>query len=156
MTAFLSTYTNKVDRKKRVSVPASFRAVIAESDTGKLIAYPSLRDPAIEAMSRDVLNRISRRRMDQSLEQADFDQILLGSGDSDLDTMMSIANDLPFDREGRVVIPSDFAEHAGISDEAVFVGRGNRFQIWAPERFRDHQDRALAALRRRIGNGAAA
>ena len=154
MTAFLSTYVNKVDRKKRVSVPAPFRAVLAGSSFGGLIVYPSLREPAIEAFSRDVLDQLNSRRMSRSLEGDDFEQVLLGGGDGLVEAVMAIVHQLPFDREGRVVLPPALAAHAGISDQATFVGRGNRFQIWAPEAFQAHQDRALDVLRRRIENGA--
>ena len=53
------------------------------------------------------------------------------------------------DETGRLVLPPDHAAHAGISDLAVFVGQGNRFQIWAPERFKDHSEKARARHRRR-------
>ena len=33
-----------------------------------------------------------------------------------------------------IFLPSRLADHAGIKDRAIFVGRGTRFQIWAPER----------------------
>ncbi len=156
MTAFLSTYVNKVDRKKRVSVPAPFRAVLAGSSFAGLIVYRSLREPAIEAFSRDVLDRLNSRRLSRSLEGDDFEQVLLGGGDSQIETIMAMVHELPFDGEGRVVIPPALAEHADIADRAAFVGRGNRFQIWAPEKFQEHQDRAIDALRRRVENGGGA
>lgn len=156
MTAFLSTYVNKVDRKKRVSVPAPFRAVLAGSSFAGLIVYRSLREPAIEAFSRDVLDQLNSRRLSRSLEGDDFEQVLLGGGDSQIETIMAMVHELPFDGEGRVVIPPALAEHADIADRAAFVGRGNRFQIWAPEKFQEHQDRAIDALRRRVENGGGA
>ena len=36
---FLSTYTNKIDAKGRVSVPSSFRGVLEESGFKGLIFY---------------------------------------------------------------------------------------------------------------------
>lgn len=158
MTAFLSTYVNKVDRKKRVSVPAPFRAVLAGSSFAGLIVYRSLREPAIEAFSRDVLDQLNSRRLSRSLEEDDFEQVLFGGGggDSEIETIMAMVFELPFDSEGRVVLPPALADHAGIVDRAAFVGRGNRFQIWAPEEFQTHQDGAIDALRRRIGNGGGA
>ena len=52
---------------------------------------------------------------------------------------------LPFDTEGRVVLPADLAQHAFITDSAAFVGLGKSFQIWEPGRFDEH----LANLRER-------
>ena len=153
MAAFLSTYENKVDRKKRVSVPASFRTALAGSSFAGLIVYPSIREPAIEAFSRDVFYQLNSRHLSRSLEGDDFEQVLLGGGDSVFETIMAMAHELPFDGEGRIVIPPALADHAGITDRAAFVGRGNRFEIWAPDAFQDHKDRAIDALRLRIGNG---
>ena len=153
MTAFLSTYVNKVDRKKRVSVPAPFRAALAGSSFAGLVVYRSLRQPAIDAFSRDVFYQLNSRQLSRSLEGDDFEQVLLGGGDTVFETIMAMAHELPFDGEGRIVIPPALADHAGITDRATFVGRGNRFEIWAPDAYRDHEDRAIHALRQRIGNG---
>ena len=150
MTAFLSTYANKVDRKGRVSVPAPFRAVLSASNFPGLIAYPSLLQPAVEAFGREVLDQLNARRVSQSLEGGDFEQILLGGGDTLVEAVMPIIRELPFDGEGRIVLPATLLDHAGIEDQATFVGRGNRFQIWAPSTFESHQRATLAGLRERI------
>lgn len=151
MTSFLSTFVNKVDRKGRISVPAPFRSALAEQSFQGIIAYPSLSDPAIEAFGRDVLEHMSRRRFDQTLEDGDFERALLGAeGDDAVETIMAMARELPFDGDGRIVLPAQLAESAGITDRAAFVGRGTRFQIWAPEAFEEHQQAALARLRARL------
>jgi MraZ protein len=56
---------------------------------------------------------------------------------------------LPFDPEGRVVLPVDLIEHAGIDGEAMFVGRGKGFRIWAPDAFRQHQRATFERARTR-------
>lgn len=75
----------------------------------------------------------------------------MGIFDSDLDDLTAMlfadARELAFDVTGRIVIPSDMLKHAGISDTAVFVGRGNSFQIWNPDAFRAAQEQALNNLR---------
>ena len=57
MTAFLSTYLNRVDRKGRVSVPAAYRTALANSNFQGIIAYPSVTEPVIEAFGRDLLEQ---------------------------------------------------------------------------------------------------
>ena len=153
LTAFLSTYVNKVDRKGRVSVPAPFRAALSASSFLGLIAYPSLRQPAVEAFSRDVLDQLNARRISQSLEGGDFEQVLLGEGDPLVEAVMAIVHELPFDGEGRIVLPTALIAHGGLEDQAAFVGRGNRFQIWSPEAFEAHQQETIASLRMRITQG---
>ena len=152
MTAFLSTYLNKVDRKGRVSVPAAYRGTLAGDGFQGIIAYPSMTEPAIEAFGRDLLEQMSRRRTDQSIEGGEFERLLLGGGDDGLvETIMALVRELPFDGEGRVILPPPLTDHAGITDHAMFVGRGNRFQIWEPDAFEAHQARALDRLRDRLG-----
>jgi MraZ protein len=57
---------------------------------------------------------------------------------------------LPFDPEGRVVIPEELRAHAAIDGEALFVGGGrNRFQIWCPEVFERHRLEAIERARSR-------
>ena len=153
VTSFLSTYVNKVDRKGRVSVPAPFRAALAGDSFQGIIAYPSMTDTALDAFSRGMLEELNRRRMDKTMADGDFEQALLGGGDSLVDTIMALAHELPFDGEGRIVLPATLAEAARITDRATFVGRGSRFQIWAPEVFEEHQRNAVAALRARLGGG---
>ena len=59
--------------------------------------------------------------------------------------LFAMSQPLPFDTEGRIVLPENLAAHAHITDSAAFVGLGKSFQIWEPNRFADHQ----AALRER-------
>jgi MraZ protein len=39
------------------------------------------------------------------------------------------------DKAGRICLPERMSKNAGISDEAVFVGLLDRFEIWSPERY---------------------
>ena len=152
MTSFLSTFVNKVDRKGRVSVPAPFRAALAGEAFQGIIAYPSLADPAIDAFGRSVLEELNRRRLERTMQEGDFEAALLG-GDSMIDTIMALAHEMPFDGEGRIVLPAALADAAGVADRAAFVGRGSRFQIWSPEAFDRHQKSAMDSLRARLAAG---
>jgi MraZ protein len=152
VTSFLSTFVNKIDRKGRVSVPAPFRAALSGAAYPGVIAYPSMTDTTIDAFDRATLEELNRRRHERTMEDGDFERALLG-GDSLIDTIMAMAHELPFDGEGRIVLPASLTEAAGITDLAAFVGRGSRFQIWAPDAFEDHQKTAVAALRGRLGRG---
>src|SRR6201997_5528154 len=58
---FLSTFVNKVDRKGRVSVPASFRAALAGQSFAGIVAYRSFKNSAIEGSGMDRLEEMSTR-----------------------------------------------------------------------------------------------
>lgn len=87
-------------------------------------------------------------RMEQMASATDK----MGLFDSELDDLTAMlfadARQLAFDVTGRVVIPSDMLEHAKITDSALFVGRGNSFQIWNPSEFKKAQTQALENLRK--------
>ena len=44
---------------------------------------------------------------------------------------------LSLDQDGRIKIPERLCDHAGLSSRAVFVGLGDKFQIWEPEKFKE-------------------
>ena len=48
--------------------------------------------------------------------------------------------ELNFDTEGRIVLPEELIEYAEIQDQACFVGKGDIFEIWQPEKFKIHID----------------
>jgi MraZ protein len=64
-----------------------------------------------------------------------------------------MVHELPFDREGRISLPENLAKHAGIGERAVFVGRGNRFQIWSPEAHERHHAETIARIRDGVARG---
>jgi len=137
---FLSTYINKIDRKGRVSVPASFRAGLIGQPFGGIVAYRSIKFPAIEAGGADRLDELSAR-LDELAEFSEARDALL--------SILPDSQQLPFDGEGRVILPPLMIAHAGIGDNAAFVGLGRTFQIWEPERFQRHQEEMRERVRQR-------
>lgn len=139
MSLFLSSYENRLDTKGRISVPASFRASVASDKFSGVVLFRSFTNNCIEGMSMS--------RMEQLAAATDK----MGVFDRELDDLSAMlfadARPLSFDSTGRIIIPADMLTHAGIRDSAVFVGRGNSFQIWSPEQFRAAQEKSLARLR---------
>jgi MraZ protein len=122
---FMSTYVNKVDRKGRVSVPATFRAQLMGSSFQGIAAYPLSGEEVLEAAGIDRLEAIARASdaRDQSDEHRSLYRLVLRR-----------AQLLPFDPEGRILLPERFIAHAHITESAAFVGQGPTFQIWEPDR----------------------
>jgi MraZ protein len=62
---------------------------------------------------------------------------------------------LKFDGEGRVMLTEPLKAHAQIADAVMFVGVGQKFQIWEPDRFRAELAEAtekVRALKRQLGS----
>ena len=146
MALFLDSHVHKIDRKGRVSVPAQFRAALMNQSFAGVIAFPSFREncDAIEACGMDRMNQLSESldNLDPfSDEQNDMASVLFGA-----------AVQLPFDGEGRIMLPDRLLNGAGIVDKTVFVGCGQTFQIWAPDAYAEFAVEARARAREaRVG-----
>ena len=124
---FLSTYENKLDKKGRVSVPASFRSQLSSQGFNGFIAYPSFNHTALEGCSQDRLEKLSKTidSLNPFEEKRDFFAT----------SVLSESFYLQFDSEGRVQIPNKLLNHAKIKNNISFVGLGKTFQIWEPKLF---------------------
>ena len=75
MTLFLSTFVNKVDRKGRVSVPASFRAALADQSFQGVVLFRSHGHPCIEGFPHSFMAELSDRLDNFDLFSADQDDL---------------------------------------------------------------------------------
>jgi len=124
MKIFLSRYLNNIDKKGRVSVPASYRSAVHHQDFSGIVAYPSIKHRCIEACGIERLEQLSQiiQNLDPYSEERDaFEAIILGG-----------SMQLGFDSEGRIILPKHLIEYAGLGDQASFIGKGLVFEIWNP------------------------
>jgi MraZ protein len=142
MTLLIGRHVNKIDKKGRVSVPKPFRDTFAREDFNGVYVYPSIRFNAIEACGGTYFRELTHR-LDNSLEMFSPEQ------DDLLIAILDNAHTLPFDPEGRVVIPAELLEMAGVTTEARFVGRADYFQIWDPKSHEEHRHHGLGQARAR-------
>ena len=128
----LGTIENKIDTKGRVSVPADFRNALKNDAFQGVILFHSFTNNCIEGFSMERMNQIA-----DATDNLD----LFSEENQNLNSLIfSDARQLPFDITGRIVIPNDLLKFAGITDKALFVGRGKTFQIWEPCAFYKMQD----------------
>ena len=128
MALFLSTFVNKVDKKGRVSVPSTFRAALTGQAFQGVVAYRSFTSACIEGCGMDFMERLSDGA--QSLDAFSSEQENLSA------LIFADARQLAWDPEGRIALPLDIMEHAGITETVAFVGKGQTFQIWQPEAYK--------------------
>lgn len=145
MALFVSTYENKVDGKGRVSVPASFRNAASAAGFDGIVLFSSPTLPCVEGADLAFLEQFSDHLYDEYGAFADEDLLEAGVA------ILSTARELSFDPNGRVVLPQDVKEATGISDKAVFVGMGKKFQLWSADVYAEHR-----AARLKSGVAAAA
>ena len=124
---FLSSYENKLDKKGRVSVPATFRSHLSSMGYNGFISYPSFNHAALEACSQDRIEKLSDTidTLNPFEEKRDYFAT----------SVLSESENLQFDTEGRVSIPEKLLNHSRIKSGVLFVGLGKTFQIWEPKNF---------------------
>jgi len=123
-------YDNTVDEKRRVQIPAKWRAGQAETEF-MLVLWPNgtqkdaclmvLPPPAAEALKTKI------KALNFGDPQAEALRRFLGRKS---DTVTS-------DKSGRITLPDPMAKAIGLEKDAVLVGMFDRFQIWNPRTFEE-------------------
>lgn len=124
MSLFLSTTVNRIDKKGRISVPAGFRAAVSGQSFQGVVLMRSTGFRALEGFAMDAMNDLAAR-----LDRFD----VFSNDQDDLATaIFAEAVQLAFDGDGRITLPQDLMEYAGLAENAAFVGLGRKFQVWDP------------------------
>ena len=129
---FYGTFTNRIDAKGRVSVPAPFRALLEGQKLHGCIVSPSVVYPMLEGSG--VGRTDWMREQLETLPEFSDDYFAVQQ-------MFADTVQVPFDSEGRIILPQSLLDHAGLSSNIVFAGSGNVFQMWEPEGFEAHKER---------------
>ena len=124
---FISIFENKLDKKGRVSVPASFRSYLSNLGYNGVICFPSFNNQSIEAWSQDRIEKISNAidTLNPFEEKKDFFAT----------SILAESSSFQFDNEGRILLSKKLLKHAKIKKSMLFVGQGKTFQIWEPTNF---------------------
>jgi MraZ protein len=141
MGLFTGTHINKVDRKGRVSVPAQFRASLAQETLQGIVLFPSFtHDGVFEGCGFSLLERIAAASASQfdffSDEMEDIGAVISGE-----------SQQLSWDSEGRVVLPESVLQHTNVTEQVAFVGKMHRFQLWHPDAYAAHKTEAMARIK---------
>ncbi len=140
MDRFLSHFTHRFDAKGRISIPAPFRQALVKDGFEGVYAYPSLDAPSLDCGGLKLL--------------AEIDALLASlppfspARDAFATALLGTSEILRMDSEGRVTLDDRVKTSLGLDHEAVFVGQGHKFQIWAPPRFATYLEAARERVRR--------
>ena len=128
MAQFRGTFDHTLDAKNRLTVPARYRAALAE---GVVLALPVDLKPCVCIWHPGDYERYSRRALDQlpplSARLSEMERFLYGN---------SVEADL--DAAGRVIVAPFLKRHAGIEKDVVIVGTGPRLELWSRDRWDKH------------------
>jgi MraZ protein len=121
---FLGEYEHNIDDKGRLAIPARFREELGE---GLIITRGF--DRCLMGFPRAMWDQLAQQVSALSLGQGDARNLrrLLFSG----------AADVQLDRQGRVLIPQNLREYAGITEPVIVAGLNTHFEIWSRDSWRE-------------------
>ncbi len=140
---FLGTHTPKLDEKGRLILPAKFRE---ELSAGLVITRAQDRCLAIYPMTAFIEMTASIQAAPTSVKSVRDFQRMLAAGASD---------ETP-DKQGRITIPTQLRDYAGLDKDCVVVGAINRVEVWdaaAWEQYSTQQESVFADLNSEIVPG---
>lgn len=116
---FLGQYRHTLDDKGRLTIPAAFREALAE---GAFISQGFDRNLMVmtSAYFQQVYARI------QSMSITDPAARLLRR------LILSSAYQVEVDKAGRILVPQNLRQFLGLEGEAMVIGQGEYFEIFAP------------------------
>ncbi len=134
MSSFKGQYEHSVDNKGRVSFPAKLRKsvnpqaeerfTILRGQENCLYLYPNDEWSVVE----DNLSKINSFTKEGRTVKRNF---------------LRFAEDLGLDNQNRLALPPGLTEWAKITTKVVFLGSGERIELWAPEVL-DEEDQNLS------------
>ena len=137
---FLSTSHNKIDKKGRVSVPAFWRPKLLGAEFSGIVAQLTNGYNSVDGYSQKYLERYQEwlDKQDPLLEGNEYEATLIFGSSM-----------LPFDKEGRVLLPDLIRKKAKLKNDALFVGMGRKFRIWEPSSFESYEYKAREYMNKR-------
>ena len=122
----IGEYYHNIDEKGRIMVPVKFRSNFA----GKVYITRGL-DECLFVFGETEWNALYERI--KSLKLSDATPVIrfLWNG----------AAEAEFDKQGRILIPQNLREYAGLSKEAVFAGSATRAEIWDKEKWNGYEQK---------------
>ena len=114
---FLGTYTPRLDDKGRLALPAKFRSdlegglVITKGQERCLFAFPMAEFSRITELLRTA--PVTQRSV------RDYSRVFFASA----------SHEVP-DGQGRITVPAQLREYAGLSTDCVVIGANSRVEVW--------------------------
>ena len=128
MQTFIGNIEARLDEKGRIFVPASYRKILAESESKRIVMRRDTDNECLMFYPEHIWNE-KVEQMRQVLDEWDpEDQLLLMQ-------FMADAEFLEPDGQGRILLQKKNLETIGAQNDVLFVGMLNRFALWTPENF---------------------
>ena len=120
-----------LDDKGRMVMPTRYRERLREQAQGRVVVTVD-RDQCLLIYPLSEWEQIERKLMALPTLHAQSRRLQR--------LMVGHATDLEFDGHGRLLLPPELREFAGLSRHAMLVGQGGRFELWDETRWTERRD----------------
>ena len=124
---FIGEYQHNIDNKGRMIIPSKFREGLGEH----FVLTKGL-DGCLFVYSIDEWKILEEKLRSLPLTSKDARAFVR--------FFFAGATECEFDKQGRIVIPGNLREYAGIVKEAIIIGVSNRLEVWSKEKWLDYND----------------
>lgn len=128
---FLGSYLHTIDSKGRLTLPAKFRAELAKG----VVVTLGL-DGCLWVFPMETWEGIAQKMNELPLTDKNSRHFAR--------RMYGYATDCEPDKQGRILLPGNLRELAGLDGETVIVGGPGRLEIWSHERWERTSDDLVA------------
>ncbi len=124
----IGQYLSKLTEKDRISVPKKIRLELGEE-----MVVARWYENCLVLVSKDAWKKLLKRLTGAT--------DLITSPVRDVDRfVLGLAFEIKLDRQGRFIMPKALLSYANIKSEVVFVGLGDRAEIWASDEWSSLED----------------
>ena len=125
------TFSRAIDEKLRITIPKSLREAFSKSSEAKDVVYVAPgTDGSLALYTGESLAELAKRLAQSSPGAQDvraFSRLFYAR-----------AQAVEVDNQGRVRIPAELAQLAGLDKEAVLVGVQDHLELWEPRRWAEY------------------
>jgi len=133
---FRGTFDHTLDAKNRLTVPARYRAALAE---GVVLAMPVDLKPCVGIWRPEQYETYTRRALAElpplSSRLTELERFFYGS-----------SQDAELDAAGRIMVPGFLGEYASLTKDVVVVGVGDRMELWDRSAWGEHRSTLLSGV----------
>ena len=121
----IGSFEHMLDAKGRVFIPAKWRESVGDTLVVTIGLLESTNVACLFGMSLEEWERFSQRLSTLAVTDT--------KGQAIRRKLYSMAAACEIDKQGRILIPAQLRETAGLTKDATLIGVGERVEIWNPE-----------------------
>ena len=119
---FFGTFTHTIDAKGRTALPVKLREALAAANEPRIVLMRNPNARSILALPQSAFSRAAENVMAASPFDATAQRNVL--------KYFSTSHQVDLDQSGRVLVPPDLREWAGLQKDVVWVGMGSSIQLF--------------------------